>query len=523
MSGKRLFYTTLLLLISISLIFTNTIGVPTKARAAVNSLFPFNAASTSTVRISIAATDGDGHIVNNDGSTSSTFIKFTASASADDSIITRLECKLLDSGSDFSTCATSSSATSFLSTNDQGPRFTVGEGKHTFSVRAITTDGTSLSPEGSFTWTITTNSIRQATADLASLQSQQATAQAATTQAQQNAQAANIASLVSTAQTASQLASSLNPPWQACPASTDVAVYNMFGIANLKKLLQHAGQNSVPLIIELLTDTIPADRSNLITTGDNPFITARAIAYPGTKAETIINVLITKLSTECKTTALIDKTDVKTAPQLSSQPPVIPSNSPLLANLKPPWIQCTVANPIGTPPPAAAGVHPTSVTQAIKNAQIQALANPTNVGNASSTASAAATSALLQKAQSATGTAQTVPDVAKFVISGRINIRQLGTLGDHDKVRLSVFQDLAALALPETKAFRIESNQLIAANLQKEPGGSNWALADFPLKEISTNCDTIPFVNKPMSIGANSDVASDLATTVVTQKFKQTR
>ena len=138
----------------------------------------------------------------------------------------------------------------------------------------------------------------------------------------------------------------LNPPFLQCsPADTDVAIYKIQAKADLRKLLQNTGGTQVPVIFEMLVDTLLTDQSNLIINNNNYQIIGKLIAFTGEQTKKkIVNAQLQKITTSCKNTSIIDKLKFQKGkgPKQSPAPAVIPSHS--INQLNPPFIKCAEAS-----------------------------------------------------------------------------------------------------------------------------------------------------------------------------------
>ncbi|MGA7900510.1 MAG: hypothetical protein WCA39_16800, partial [Nitrososphaeraceae archaeon] len=326
---------------------------------------------------------------------------------------------------------------------------------------------------------------------------------------------------------ATDQAATLNPIFQNCPAGTDLALYTIYGSANLNGLFSGSGseQQHLPEVSLLIYNKqLPLAPDNLIINNNTPYLKGVLVSFPGNiNDEKRVNFQINKLTTDCKNTALIDKAEELGGPSPKTQKPSVVK----AITVSPPFSQCLTApgattSTKGSDPKdqvklGSEGAPVTPTTTAIVNNlnnqpglnvdALQAFNN--NVVNSAAAGQVAQGSALATAAQIKTG-GQPV-DVAKYTIRGLLDRHDLGNSNGQQNIVFKIFNDVNKGLLPEgQQTVRVfDSNNQFAATMDFDPGKQDWKAANFVLHELSTSCRVIPFVDKPMTIG---DDAADFST-----------
>lgn len=440
-------------------------------------------AGTTTIT---AAIDGQNRPVCQNGSSGSTTIVFSFRSSVN---VAGFECSI------------DSQAVSSCSSPAPYSNLASGTG-HVFTVRS----SGDTSP-ATFRWTISgtiTNNLVPSAA--AQLSDQQVANSIAAQQAQQSqvSNAATIGAATQNAQVqqentdAAAVSATLNPPLSQCqapPLNADLAIYKIQGHANLKRLVENINQNdrqNLPVTLFLYEDTNPGpgDLKNLIVDHNNPFIIGKLVVFPGVvNKQHEVNFEIDKISTDCKITTLINQQEILgVRTNKGEEHPSI-----LIANrADPPFQICK--QPDSTTKLATAFSTPSSPSA--QTSAVVSLQSGAQIFTGAADTGGKQTNPLLEN--------DGPSDVAKYIIRGIIDVTQLTALDDSTPILFTIVNDLAAYAPPEQKPFQVkDSNNQFAASVQINPGNTaDWQGTFFELREISTECKEIPFVSKPMAIGA---------------------
>lgn len=449
-----------------------------------------------------SAVDGNNNVVLNGQSTPSTSIRFTFSGDGNPPV-TSFVCRLGTAA--FTECG-----------GGQNPgthTFTVAAGTHTFQVAAVNSIGRDNSP-ASFSWTMTSNGIpglaaRQIIEETTPgpIQTQKTSDVAAL--AAKAADTAHVNALTQLATTTSQ---SLNPPFKRCSGDSDLAVYNIYGNADLGDLFENTvaiepsssssgkkdNLNEISLLI--YNDQNPTDINNMIINNNNVYLKGLLVANPGIIGEEErIDFEITKILTDCKRIALIDE-----AHELGGESPGTKKPSVVKQDdVNPPFDVCFT--PAGST--AVSASPPEKEEKKAEAAAAAAISNLAATSDLSSPGELAGLAALSLDTQSLAGKSLTAGgdkvDVAKYTIRGLIDVSEIDTSGDRQNMVVKIYNDLRrGLAGSEQTVRIFDSNNQFASVIQIDPSlKSDWTSVNFVLRELSTDCQQIPFVDRPMQIG----------------------
>lgn len=314
----------------------------------------------------------------------------------------------------------------------------------------------------------------------------------------------------------------LNPPFKECSQDSDLAIYNIKGEANLRDILDSrsggispvSGERSddrLPISLIIYNDQIPGDLSNIIINNNQPYLKGVLVTYPGNAdRQKSTNFEINKISTECKGVALIDKAEKIGGPSPGTSKPSVVKD----LGLKPPFDQC--ATPVGSS--GAKVVEPTipSTTEGqelVAEVQNANTANNVTLSPQTQVRAQAALTPTTPEVQAVLTAGNDPADVAKYTIRGTVDANDIVSSGDQQDVEIKIFNDFrkGLTFPPPAQAARVfDSNNQFAATMQVDAGSSSdWAALNYVLHELSTECKTIPFVDRPMQIGTD---ASDYRT-----------
>lgn len=340
---------------------------------------------------------------------------------------------------------------------------------------------------------------------------------------------------------ADELASFINPPFKVCDDTTDYAIYNVHGSADLGDLfgsdtgISASGDDktsrdktSIPIALILFNDLAPAEHKNIILNNNQPFMRAELVAFPGDPTEQIsTNYEIKKVTTDCKENALVEE-----AQNLGSEDNVnTPDGGDSAATtttrdkLNPPFKRCTVpegggAKPAGTLE-ADPGEDPDAIIRdsnlpgAIREDLIQSDAENVVPTTGLSEEEAAQVRLDEELAESADTTPSTLAeeefpasgantDVAKYIIAGTIDLNGASFEDGMQDTVIRLYNIFDPTKAPQLQtANTVNSNNLfMTAKLEASPGDTDsWEIVFIVLTEVSTECLQIPFVSSPKTIG----------------------
>jgi len=455
-----------------------------------------------------SATDGNDVQISNGGSTSSTTISFDVRGVANPSPNVKGFIWRIDTAS-FTSCGTVGSSTSLSETIQED---NLPLGTHTFQISAVNLDNQVDPTPASWTFTITSGS----SGTILPPQQNTSANDAANNQifnnlAAQAAANANAASLSATVADATQQVDLLNPPFQPCSDGTDLAIYNIYGDANLGSIFR-SGRTLQPISLLMYLDTDPTDPRNLIINNNSVYLKGILVAFPGdTKNQMSTDFKVTKVLTQCKRTSLVDRAEVIGGPSKGATKPAVVKT---LAANDVPFDRCVTATNAKTPSSVAgnsmSATVPTSTVQqraafsATTNQNLTAAQRSLAVASSSPTPNLSVPGG--NNFQSATvGVGGQPPDIATYIIRGTIDTRQIVNTNGKQSIVVKIFNDPHAGLLGSQQTARImDANNRFAATFQVHPvEESNWIPINFVLHELSTECGLSSFVDRPMQIGTD--------------------
>jgi len=311
----------------------------------------------------------------------------------------------------------------------------------------------------------------------------------------------------------------LNPPFKPCDGNDDLAIYNIYGDANLRNLL-HKTSPLAPISLLIYLDSIPADALNLIINNNSVYLKGILVIYPGdTNNQESTPFRLTKILTECKHTTLIDRAEALGGPSKGAAKPSVIKT---VGNL-PPFEKCTT--PVGSTTFPAPGTSPGqqgTSSSPITFPQRQALSllqnnnNLTAIDKSLTVAATTPDQAPIGGFQSGTsGAAPAVapasggvdPDLVKYTIRGTIDTTKINQVSGKQSIVIKIFNDQNRGTLGALQAVRVfDSNNQYAATFQINPieGSARWIPLNFVLHELSTVCGQAAFVDRPMEIGIDA-------------------
>jgi hypothetical protein len=502
------------------------------------------------------AVDGDEDTIPLDGTTTSNFIRFlvTGSSSASSPIV-GFVCTLDGARLSSDICPASGLNGAQVNTNipQNGGLIPVPirsdcnsaiSCRHVFTVSAVNSAGDIDNVGAVFRWRITGNAIAPTVPGITSSATEvgrQVSQSSLDTlqenrnlvQATQNQAVQALGDLAQATLTATQQANNLNPPMAECDTkNSDLAIYKVEGKTDLRKLLRSDSSQSIPVNLELFVDAQPTDSANQIVGHNNRIITGKLISNPGnTQLQRDVDLELKRITTECKSTAIISQHEIIKAPSKHpARPAIIPVHGQAqTTNLDPPFSTCfsdTDAKQTAQPP---------KITKAIEQAQNQPQTNPKASAILSLPAGATTSDQLLSAQAIRTPSLATTPgltasaainkegstfpvDIAKYVVRGVINKNQFSGVKNDQDIIFTMIVDLNPLTPPQDKPSSVsDTSDLVAANIQVNPGSrTSWQVGGFLVNEIYTVCSLVPFVSKPLAIGDDpgdfgTQVVSDLA------------
>jgi hypothetical protein len=97
-------------------------------------------------------------------------------------------------------------------------------------------------------------------------------------------------------------------------------------------------------------------------------------------------------------------------------------------------------------------------------------------------------------------------DVAKYIVRGLVNTDILTNAKDRQNFELTIYNNLDPTRPPPAPFVIEDTNLFLAGKFQINPGQvPKWQVSDYFIKEVTTTCKQIPFVNAPKQIGSNEN------------------
>lgn len=467
-----------------------------------------------------SATDGNGNQLFNSANptTTSTAITFSFHGVQNPSTqvpVVGFQCSL--DGSSLTSCGSTNN--NFGTVSYSGLESGIG---HTFKVSAVDRDGNTDQFPASFSWTISTSSAAVIPQINGTSDNSLAAAQAFSNTVQNIANQKAAQKAAATAAISVATIGVLNPPFKPCDNNDDLAIYNIYGDANLQNLL-HKTSPLAPISLLIYLDSIPADALNLIINNNSVYLKGVLVIYPGdTNNQESTPFRVTKILTECKHTTLIDKAEALGGP---SKGAAKPSVAKPVGNL-PPFETCKTPQGATSFPAAISPGQQAGSSSPITFPQRQALSllqNNNNLTAIDKSLTVAATTPTTDQAplggfQSSTGTSGAAPavapasggvdpDLVKYTVRGTIDTTKINQVSGKQSIVIKIFNDPNKGTLGALQTVRVfDSNNQYAATFQVNPieGSARWIPLNFVLHELSTSCGQAAFVDRPMEIGVDA-------------------
>ncbi|HEY7081403.1 MAG TPA: hypothetical protein VH500_17030 [Nitrososphaeraceae archaeon] len=502
-----------------SSLLPSTIAAPVAAPLSTTGTFATSTTADDPETFINFATDGNGNNIPNGGSTTSTKISFNVRGVPNPLTlipVVSFQCSL--DGAAFVNCGSSGSSAGTIIYNQL-----VSGRTHTVEVAAVDQNGNIDQSPPSFSWTITSTGAIFPQINNTSSADDVAAAQAFTNAATNIRNAKEAEQAAATDAISVNNAAILNPPFKPCVSGDDLAIYNIYGDANLRNLIRNTA-TLAPISILIYVDTIPDDVLNLIINNNSVYLKGVLVAYPGdTTKQASTDFRITKILTECKKTNLIDKAEDLGGPSKGTFKPSVvkPGGN------NPPFENCATTAGSLSPPLPASGTRTVGSTSPVTFPQRKAISefsnNGTNLSPIERSLTVAATAptvgtgpvgtfqsgttsgvagATTPPANSAGGVA---PDLAQYIIRGTIDSTRIKDVNGKQNIVIKLFNDPFAGKLGSQQTVRIfDSNNQFAATFQVNPSeDAHWIPLNFVLHELSTVCGQAAFVDRPMEIGTD--------------------